>query len=103
MSSQREAILRLASPLQSISERVFIADLSAVDVTRLQRTFGVQLVLVGDQTSVKPPDDLSQLNQSERLFVQGWMTSQKPKHRVAEGVPWDTPPMLPPDANSGHG
>jgi hypothetical protein len=100
--SQREAVMRIATPTQIISDRVFIANIAPAQVAQLQAmqlqpTTGVALVLVSDQIAAAPSPALPALDPTELLFVKAWLTSLQPKKRVADGLAWDTPPMLPPD------
>jgi hypothetical protein len=44
-----------------------------------------------------PPDD-EDLSAPERLFVAAWLARRRPKDRPGDGLPWDAPGHLPPDA-----
>jgi hypothetical protein len=93
-TAEREAIIRNASPTQSISDRVYLAVPSEIAIDALRSTAGVATVLTGSE----PVQCLPSLDEAESLFVQAWVSARgQVKQRRGEGVNWDTPPMLPPD------
>jgi hypothetical protein len=90
----RDVIMRVAPPTQSISSRVFLANASDATVASLQSMPGIAKVL----TATAPAQNLPQLDQAEKLFVEAWLSTRgQVKQRRGEGEDWDTPPMLPPD------
>jgi hypothetical protein len=93
-AADREGVVRLAPPTQSISERVFIAQAGDVVAAQLRALPGVHQVFTGGEgAGTLPP-----LSDSEALFAQAWMSSKaQKKQRLGEGLDWDTPPMTPPD------
>jgi hypothetical protein len=92
--ADREAVLRVARVTQSISNRVFEAEVSDDALTKLQSMAGVARVVTG----AEPAQNMPQLEDAESLFVQAWLNRRgQVKQRLGEGLDWDTPPMLPPD------
>lgn len=95
-TTDREAVMRVAQPTQSISNRVFLAAPDTSALTRLRSMHGVASVLTGVEPAVS---QRHQLDDTESLFVDAWMSRQgQVKTRPGEGLDWDTPPMQPPDA-----
>lgn len=93
-TTDREAVLRVARVTQSISNRVFEAEVGGDALAKLQSMSGVARVFTG----AEPAQSLPQLDDAESLFVQAWLSRQgQVKQRRGEGLDWDTPPMLPPD------
>lgn len=90
----REAILRVVSPTQSISNRVFLASLSESAVDQIRTMAGVSRVLTGGEVG----QNLPHLTDAESIFVEAWLSSRgQVKQRLGDGLDWDTPPMIPPD------
>lgn len=97
--ADRETVFRVARVKQSISNRVFEAEVSDDALAKLKSMGGIARVLTG----AEPAQNVPQLDDVESLFVNAWLSRQgQVKHRVGEGLDWDTPPMLPPD-KPGHG
>lgn len=93
-ADERAAIARVASVRQSISDRVFVADIAGQGLDDLRATAGIDRVMTGSE----PDDTLPAMTDTEDLFVRGWLLSRRAvKSRPGEGLDWDTPPMLPPD------
>lgn len=93
--ANREAVLRAAPATQSVSSRVFLAAASDAVLANLRSMPGIARVLTG----AEPIQGLPQLNDAELLFVQAWLSTRgQVKQRRGDGLYWDTPPMLPPDA-----
>ena len=93
--ADREAVQRIAPATQSISNRVFLSAGGDAVAAGLRSMSGVAMVLTG----AEPGPAMPQLDDSERLFVQAWLSTRgQVKHRRGDGMDWDTPPMLPPDA-----
>ena len=93
--ADRESVLRVARVTQSISNRVFEADVSDDALAKLQSMPGIVRVLTG----AEPAENVPHLDDAESLFVNAWLSRQgQVKHRPGDGLDWDTPPMLPPDA-----
>ena len=87
----REAIVKLAPPTQSISDRVWIAQ--ATELPQLRAAKGIAAALTGTE----PATALPALSDSETLFAQAWLANRtQKKRRIGEGLDWDTPPMTPP-------
>ena len=92
--ADREAVLRVARVTQSISNRVFEAEVSGDALSKLQSMSGIARVFTG----AEPTQSLPQLDDAESLFVHAWLSRQgQVKQRRGDGLDWDTPPMLPPD------
>jgi hypothetical protein len=91
----RAAVMHSATPIQSVSDHVFVIDPSdAPVVAKLRAMRGVAGVLTGAGSTPRVPT----LDEAESLFVQAWLSRQgQAKQRRGEGSDWDTPPMLPPD------
>jgi hypothetical protein len=93
-NADHEAVMRAAPATQSISSRVFLANVSDAALARLRSMAGIARVL----TATEPAQNLPQLDDAETLFVQAWLSTRgQVKQRRGEGQDWDTPPMLPPD------
>jgi hypothetical protein len=93
-AENRQAIQRIAPPMQSISGRVFLAQIQPAALAQLHSMPGVAQVLTGTGGSAA----LAGLDEAETLFAQAWVSRQgQTKQRIGEGLDWDTPPMLPPD------
>jgi hypothetical protein len=93
-ADERAAIARVASVRQSISDRVFVAEIAGKGLDDLRATGGIDRVMTGSE----PDDALPAMTDAEDLFVRGWLLSRRAvKSRRGEGLDWDTPPMLPPD------
>ncbi len=92
--ADRGAVLSLAPATQSISNRVFLADVDDAAVANLRSMTGIAGVVAGTE----PAQNLPQLDDAESLFVQAWLSKRgQAKQRRGEGLDWDTPGMLPPD------
>jgi hypothetical protein len=92
--TEREALLRLAPPTQSISNSAYLAVGSEAVPASLRSMAGVAVVLTGKE----PAPQLPHLDDAESLFVQAWLSTRgQVKQRLGDGLDWDTPPMLPPD------
>jgi hypothetical protein len=92
--ADRAAILGVAPVMQSISDRVFLADVNDAAVANLPSMAGIAKVVTGAERT----QNLPALDDAESLFVQAWLSKQgQVKQRRGEGLDWDTPPMLPPD------
>jgi hypothetical protein len=67
------------------------------DVRRLPQVPGI-----GCFAAELPPDVEASLSPQEKLFVHAWRLRGTPdfvtKHRPGDGLPWDAPGFLPPDA-----
>src|SRR4051812_1438335 len=88
----RNVIAKLAPPAHSISDRVWLAQTTALP--QLRATRGIGAVFTADD----PATALPALNDSETLFAQGWLSGRaQKKRRIGEGLDWDSPPMTPPD------
>lgn len=73
---------------QSVSDRVFVAQ------GQITPSSAVERVLTGSESGSDLPADLTP---TEKLFVEGWLLSKKPKRRTGEGLDWDAPGFQPPD------
>lgn len=93
-AASRAAIARVASVKQTISDRVFVADISGTTLDALRATPGIDRVATpGDAI-----ESLPAMSDAERLFAAGWLSSHgKDKTRPGDGLDWDHPPMVPPD------
>lgn len=92
--AERAAVVALGQPRQMASEGVFITEAGSAAVEKLRSMRGVARVLRGGETS----DTLPPLSDSERLFVDAWLSSFGPaKQRPGDQRDWDTPGMQPPD------
>lgn len=90
----RAAIARVASATQSISDRVFVADIGGTTLDALRATPGIARVAIGGDAV----ETLPTMSDAERLFAAGWLSSRgKDKSRPGDGLDWDNPPMVPPD------
>ncbi len=90
---QRKEIARIAPPVQSISERVFLAQ-GDRPLEQLRDLPGISQVFDGSEGAGRLPA----LDSAEALFAQAWFSSRgQKKRRIGEGLDWDTPPMTPPD------
>ncbi len=58
--------------------------------------------VVGVFTHTVPAGLRETLSATENLFVDAWLARLAGKHRSGEGLPWDTPDRLPPDAPGGN-
>ena len=93
-ADERTAIARVAPVRQSISDRVFVAEIAGTGLDDLRATAGIDRVMTGGE----PDDALPEMTDAEDLFVRGWLLSRRAvKSRPGEGLDWDTPPMRPPD------
>jgi hypothetical protein len=93
--ADREAVMRVAQPTQSISNRVFLAAADTSALTHLRSMHGVARVLTGVEPAVQQSN---QLDDTEALFVEAWMSRLgQVKTRRGDNLDWDTPPMQPPD------
>jgi hypothetical protein len=101
-----ELLVVLRSPLaadQQLSEDVQVVHTASPKVMLVQLPAGLDAAAaLGDvaYAGVEPPPEvLSALGDSERLFVDAWLArrSAEPKARPADGLPWDTEGMSPPD------
>lgn len=91
---EREAIMGVVTPTQSVSNRVFLATLNPTALSHLRSLAGIAIVLTGKE----PTSSLPPLDDAELLFVQAWLSRHgQVKQRFGEGLDWDTPPMMPPD------
>ena len=63
---------------------------------RAHELAGPEVLYAGSDPS---PAVLSSLDQTERLFVEGWLArrNRAPKKRPHDGVAWDAEGLLPPD------
>ena len=87
-------VLGVAPVTQSISNRVYLADLNDAALANVRSMSGVARVVTG----AEPAQNLPPLDDTESLFVQAWLSRRgQIKQRPGEGLDWDTPPMLPPD------
>jgi len=94
--ADREAVIRVAPVTQSISNRVFQADVNDDVLANLRSMAGIARVVTG--AGAEPTRNLPQLDDAESLFVQAWLSRRgQVKQRRGDGLDWDTPPMLPPD------
>ena len=90
--AEREAVLSAGRVKQSISNRVFEAEVSDDALAKLQSMAGVAKVVTGREAGLPPLDD------AESLFVQAWISRRgQVKERFGEGLDWDAPGMIPPD------
>jgi hypothetical protein len=87
--SDRDSARSQFKVTQAISDRVFLVDAASADLELLRRLPGTARVL----TATVSPDELGELNETERLFVAAWAERQKPKMtpRKGEGAQWDAP------------
>ena len=93
-AEERAAVARVASVGQSISDRVFVAEIAGKGLDDLRATAGIDRVMTGGE----PDNALPAMTDVEDLFARGWLLSRRAvKSRPGEGLDWDTPPMLPPD------
>jgi hypothetical protein len=44
------------------------------------------------------PPELADLAPAERVFISAWQTRGAPKQRAGDGLSWDAPGFMPPDA-----
>ena len=93
-NANREAVLRVAPVTQSISNRVFLANVNDAGLANLRSMAGIARVV----SSAESAQSLPPLDDAESLFVQAWLSKLgHVKLRPGEGLDWDTPPRLPPD------
>ena len=93
-ADERAAIARVAPVRQSISDRVFVAEIAGTGLDDLRATGAIDRVRTGGE----PDEALPEMTDAEDLFVRGWLLSRRAvKSRPGEGLDWDTPGMLPPD------
>ena len=93
-ADQRAAIARVAPVKQSISDRVFVAEVAGTGLDDLRATMGIARVVTGGE----PVDTLPAMTDAERLFAGAWLSSRgEVKSRRGEGLDWDAPGMVPPD------
>ena len=93
-ADQRAAIARVAPVKQSISDRVFVAEVAGTGLDDLRATPGIARVVTGGE----PVDTLPAMTDTERLFARAWLSSRgEVKSRRGEGLDWDAPGMVPPD------
>jgi hypothetical protein len=94
-AADREAVMRVTSPTQSISNRVFVAEADPSAISRIRSMRGVASVLTNAEPAVQQSH---RLDDTETLFVEAWMSRLgKEKKRPGDNLDWDTPPMQPPD------
>lgn len=93
-ADQRAAIARVAPVRQSISDRVFVAEVAGTGLDDLRATTGIARVVTGGE----PVDTLPAMTDAERLFAGAWLSSRGAvKSRRGDGLDWDAPGMVPPD------
>ena len=93
-ADQRAAIARVAPVKQSISDRVFVAEVAGTGLDDLRATRGIARVVTGGE----PVDTLPAMTDAERLFARAWLSSRGAvKSRRGDGLDWDAPGMVPPD------
>ena len=93
-ADQRAAIARVAPVKQSISDRVFVAEVAGTGLDDLRATPGIDRVVTGGESV----DTLPAMTDTERLFARAWLSSRgEVKSRRGDGLDWDAPGMVPPD------
>ena len=91
---QVRAAVAAATPiLHSGSDRVFAVTGDEAALRRIPQIPGVLQVLTGEERD----EQLPVLDDSDLLFARAWLLARQPKHRRADGLPWDAPGFLPPD------
>lgn len=104
----RELLLILNSSLANQALRqlesvVIIAQILRPRLVLIRDAPGVQERLSGISGvegvyDVIPPDLPANLTFAERVFISAWEARQHPKSRPGEGLPWDAPGFVAPDA-----
>jgi hypothetical protein len=89
----RAKVEAVAVVTQLFRPRLLLIRADANAVERIARIPGV--VGVYDAAPSQTPSDLSP---EERVFIAAWATRRQPKTRPGEGLPWDAPGFVPPDA-----
>lgn len=93
----RAKVESVAVVTQVLKPRLLLIRADAKAKERVARITGV----VGVYDDL-PLQTLSDMSPEEHLFINAWAARRQPKTRPGEGLPWDTPGFLPPDAPTGR-
>lgn len=89
----RAKVESVAIVTQFLKPRLLLIRADATAEERVSRIAGV----IGVYDSL-PSHISSDMSPEENLFIKAWAARLQPKTRPGEGLPWDTPGFLPPDA-----
>jgi hypothetical protein len=93
----RSQVESVAVVTQALKPRLLLIRADAKAKERVSQIAGV----VGVYDDL-PSQTSSDMSPEEHLFINAWAARRQPKTRPGEGLPWDTPGFLPPDAPTGR-